>query len=771
MNTTKFSPNKFSTLLLALFLSCVTIYQIDAHEYCIDGTAKQPTPMSYCTDYDMATCCSTTRELEIESVVEDLDVDAFALCKNYMRKMLCAECDPWSAHLFDYEIGDGRRTPFLCPTYCEQFYLDCASVPFDWPDGKNFFGGNTSTIVGTFPNVSLFCAAHTPNEEFGSCYDGTVFVPESPPPPALDTPVLCVEQLDIAGSDSTCCRITSIVSAFDGTDRLFVTKQGGSIQIIDTNLGVITDTFLTIPGVETAFNEGGLIGLVFHPKYSSNGKFYVHYTCRTSVCSVDCDVSNPYSCSGRTCSGGKCSGHAQTSVIAEYQVDPLDPNAADPFSERRLLSVAQPYDNHNAGQLLFGPEDGYLYVFFGDGGSANDPFNNAQHPDSWLGKVLRIDVDGMPDPGKNYRVPFDNPFVGQRMLSEVWAEGLRNPWRCAFDPDFPIYLFCGDVGQDNVEEFDLIVKGGNYGWRKWEGSRLNIPGDPPIPSHTLPFIEFSHADLGGNPSSIGGYVYRAQTVDERFVGKYIFGDHNPAYWAATQKPSGDWDVERITLTCASDSSPCGISGKLLTFGEDHDRNLYISLHTRLLKVVEPSRCGIIPLDGLVPLLQDTYVRSGVHADTNYGSDPELVVKYAPDSDFARESYLMFNLSGLFEPQCTLHLREVVLEPYSPPFRIFVRLLDDQTWDEHVITWNDRPVSSTTEFIGPIEIIPGTVSVDVTDLVEANEALGNILLSLHLQTEPSDDTFDKMSFGSKESTMGARLACTGSSMPPSSTLGT
>jgi hypothetical protein len=296
---------------------------------------------------------------------------------------------------------------------------------------------------------------------------------------------------------------------------------------------------------------------------------------------------------------------------------------------------------------------------------------------------------------------------------------------------------------------------------------LNNGGDSTISNHILPFIEFSHADLGGNPSSIGGYVYRAESVDSRFFGKYIFGDHNPAYWAGTQTVAGDWEVERLTLTCASDSSPCGVSGKLLTFGEDEQRNLYISLHTRLLKVVEPSRCGIVPLDGLVPLLQDTYVRSGAHSDTNYGQDPELVVKHAPDSDFARESYLMFNISGLFELQCTLHLREVVLSPYSPPFRIFVRLVESQTWDENIITWNNRPDSSTEYFIGPIEIIPGTVSIDVTSLIEPNANLGNTLLSLHLQTVESDDTFDKMSFGSKESTMGARLACSTGEMPTSS----
>jgi glucose/arabinose dehydrogenase len=281
-------------------------------------------------------------------------------------------------------------------------------------------------------------------------------------------------------------------NAGDGSGVIYVVEQGGVIWSITQSNGTFSKKmFLDISRKTERSGEQGLIGLAFHPRYQDNGQFFVHYTARESG----------------------------TSMISRFTRSSVDPLVADGGSEFSILTQEQPFSNHNGGGLAFGP-DGYLYIGFGDGGSGGDPLNNSQNRRTLLGKMLRIDVDGR-EGGKNYRIPSDNPFVGSTETApEIFALGLRNPYRFSFD--FPSNrLLAGDVGQGAREEIDRIEKGKNYGWRIMEGSRCFSPEDNCDQTGLeLPLLEYGRDD---GSSVTGGYVYRGRRIPS-LIGKYVFGD-------------------------------------------------------------------------------------------------------------------------------------------------------------------------------------------------------------------------------------------------------
>ncbi len=282
-----------------------------------------------------------------------------------------------------------------------------------------------------------------------------------------------------------------VTHARDGTNRLFVVEQGGRILVLQPG-ALMPTVFLNITARVLAGGERGLLGLAFHPDYASNRRFFVYYT--------------------RPPNGA--------TVIAEYRVSVGNPNVADP-AEIVLLDMAHPFANHNGGMIEFGP-DGFLYIATGDGGSGNDPGNRAQNIDELLGKILRIDVD-MPSPPAAYSSPPDNPFFGATPgRDEIYAFGLRNPFRFSFDRQTG-ELIVGDVGQGEREEIDIIELGGNYGWRIFEGTLCtnNDPGLCGLAGLIDPIAEYSHE--GGRCSITGGYVYRG-TRGTLPLGAYVFGD-------------------------------------------------------------------------------------------------------------------------------------------------------------------------------------------------------------------------------------------------------
>ena len=298
----------------------------------------------------------------------------------------------------------------------------------------------------------------------------------------------------------------------DGTGRLFVVEQAGTIRIIEGG-SILATAFLDITGNVESGGEEGLLGLAFHPNYSSNRRFFVNYTRRVS-------------------------GQLQT-FISEFAASTGDANLADPMSERVLLTVNQPFVNHNGGQLAFGP-DGFLYIGLGDGGSGGDPFGNGQSLATLLGKILRIDVDGAFAAGKQYAIPAGNPFAVSGGLPEIWAYGLRNPWRFSFDVSTS-RLFGGDVGQGNWEEVDLIVSGANYGWNIMEGDHCYPPGTAScnMTGLTMPITEYPH-DATGGTAIIGGFVYRGSLMPA-LAGEYIFGDLSSGnVWSLTEVTPGNW---------------------------------------------------------------------------------------------------------------------------------------------------------------------------------------------------------------------------------------
>ena len=252
--------------------------------------------------------------------------------------------------------------------------------------------------------------------------------------------------------------------------------------------------FLDIqPLVHAGHSEEGLLGLAFHPRHLDNGYFYVNYT-----------AFDP-----------------RRTIIARFERDRKNPLQADPQSRLIILEIDQPYGNHNGGQIAFGP-DGYLYIAVGDGGGAGDPHGHGQNPRTLLGSILRLDVDH-PIEGKNYGIPQDNPFVGHPdgWREEIYAYGLRNPWRFSFDP-LTGQLWAGDVGQDKpYEEVDIIEKGRNYGWNIMEGNHcFRPPQNCNQMGLTKPIWEYSVED---GRSITGGFVYRGQGIPELF-GAYIYGD-------------------------------------------------------------------------------------------------------------------------------------------------------------------------------------------------------------------------------------------------------
>ena len=336
-----------------------------------------------------------------------------------------------------------------------------------------------------------------------------------------------------------------LTGAGDGTGDLYVVEQAGVIKRVHS--GAVS-TFLDIRGpVNDAGNEQGLLSVAFHPDYPANGRLFVFYT-----------------------------GAAGTLTISEFARQGAA--AADPGSEQVILEIPHPsYANHNGGLLKFGP-DGYLYIGTGDGGSGGDPSNNAQSPDVLLGKLLRIDVDG----SAPYDVPSGNPFVGRSgWRPEIWALGLRNPWRWSFDRSTGD-LFIGDVGQNAWEEIDATrhgIDGRNYGWRRMEGRHCYNASSCSKTGLTLPAVEYGHGS--GDCAVVGGYVYRGGTAILK--GGYLFGDScSGRIWAvrASSALAGSVKPTLIRDTSLSISS----------FGESDTGTLYvIDLGGSIFRVVASSR--------------------------------------------------------------------------------------------------------------------------------------------------------------------------------------
>ena len=320
-------------------------------------------------------------------------------------------------------------------------------------------------------------------------------------------------------------------NAGDASGRLFIVEKRGRILVLQNNQ-LLSQPFLDIRSeVESRGTEQGLLGLAFHPRYSRNGMFFVNYI----------DLSG-------------------NSVVARFHAS-TDPNQADPGTEVDLLHVSQPYANHNGGSLAFGP-DGFLYIGLGDGGSGGDPLRNGQNLQTLLGKILRINIDS----GDTYSIPPDNPFQAGGGLPEIWAFGLRNPWRFSFDR-LTGNLYIGDVGQDKWEELDIVpagVPGGmNFGWSIYEGMHPYQDQPSAEVAVTFPIAEYSHSE---GCSVTGGSVYRGTTLPE-WQGVYFYADYcSGTVWGLIQTGPDHWQSKVMFSTGA----------QISTFGADEAGEIYLA---------------------------------------------------------------------------------------------------------------------------------------------------------------------------------------------------
>jgi uncharacterized protein (TIGR03437 family) len=321
-----------------------------------------------------------------------------------------------------------------------------------------------------------------------------------------------------------------LTNARDGSNRLFIVERSGKIKVLQPGATATTDFIDITTKVASGGgnDERGLLGLAFHPQYSTNRRFFVNYTRRPD----------------------------NATVVSEFKASASNPNVAD-TDEKIIITISQPFGNHNGGWIDFGP-DNFLYIGMGDGGSANDPGNRAQNIDELLGKMLRIDVNTTD--GSAYASPPTNPFFGPTPgRDEIFATGLRNPWRCAFDRTTG-KLWAGDVGQGQIEEISVIENGGNYGWRVFEGTRCTNLGPAPCTAsnYVMPVVEYNHS--GGRCSVTGGYVYRGSRGTFP-AGSYIFGDFCTGeiyLWNGTAM-----------------SVPLDTTIQIASFGEDEAGELYL----------------------------------------------------------------------------------------------------------------------------------------------------------------------------------------------------
>lgn len=327
-----------------------------------------------------------------------------------------------------------------------------------------------------------------------------------------------------------------LTSPEDGTDRIFVVAQKGIIHVFPNRSDIKGATeFLNISNKVRSGGEKGLLGLAFHPDFKKNGYFYVNYT----------------------------RGSSLETVISRFKVSAADPNKADPQSEVVLLTYAQPYENHNGGKIAFG-KDGFLYIAAGDGGSGGDPGNRAQNRRELLGKILRIDVNH-PSGNLPYSIPPDNPYKGNSngYREEIYAYGMRNPWRFSFDEQTGM-LWAGDVGQNRIEEVDIIEKGGNYGWNIMEANECYNSDNCNTNGLAAPIWSYRQGSNTGH-SVTGGYVCRDKKLPQ-LEGKYIYGDYvSGNIWALSY--SGKKAVNNTLIAHLAEG--------LSSFGEDSKNNLYV----------------------------------------------------------------------------------------------------------------------------------------------------------------------------------------------------
>ncbi|XP_076834557.1 HHIP-like protein 2 [Brachyhypopomus gauderio] len=588
-------------ILILIFLT--SLRRTFSHPQCLDYQPpfKPFAHLEFCNQYEKFGCCDQKNDNLIAEkywdIMDLLGDEGYELCGNVVKDILCQECSPYAAHLYDAEdpYTPVRHLPGLCFTYCSDFHVKCHSVVKYLTDSKIL-------LESCDQDRLRFCnLINLADQDY--CYPNVVKNNDlySNLGKVVEDPKGCL-QLCLKEVANGLRNPVLMLHSGDDTHRMFVAEQLGFIWVFLRDGSRVEQPFLDMSGdvLTTPWlgDERGFLGMAFHPQYRNNGRFFIYYSILVN-------------------------GQLEKIRISEMKVSAHDMNMADPNSERMLLEIDEPAANHNGGQLLFGV-DGYLYIFTGDGGKAGDPFGkfgNSQNKSALLGKVLRIDVDGSSEDGKPYKIPPDNPFVGEPdARPEVYAYGVRNMWRCSVDRGHPVSsygrgrIFCGDVGQHRYEEIDIITKGGNYGWRAKEGFEcfdIKLCQNSSL-NDILPIYAYGH-NVG--KSVTGGYIYRG-CESPNLNGLYIFGDFMSGRLMALEE-DGSSEIWKERNVCMGDAQTCSFPGLInhhhkfiISFAEDESGELYFlatsypsttSPFGTIYKFVDPSRrappgkCRIKPL--------------------------------------------------------------------------------------------------------------------------------------------------------------------------------
>uniref|UniRef100_A0AAQ6I9Y9 HHIP-like 2 n=1 Tax=Anabas testudineus TaxID=64144 RepID=A0AAQ6I9Y9_ANATE len=585
------TPNFHEVFVTMSVMLLVLVHPVSAHPQCLDFEPpfKPQWHLEFCEQYEEFGCCDQKTDNMIAErywdIIDQLEVAGYELCTDLLKEIMCQECSPYAAHLFDAEdpYTPVRELPGLCFGYCSEFHSKCRHV-------VKYLTRNKLLQDTAERDMSTFCSMVELSDR-DYCYPDVLKNTDlnSNLGQVVEDPEGCL-QLCLTEVANSLRNPVLMLHSGDDTHRMFIAEQVGFVWVYLPDGSRLEQPFLDMSGevLTTPWlgDERGFLGMAFHPKYRDNGRFFIYYSIQVN-------------------------SELEKIRISEMKVSEHDMNMADPYSEKVILEIDEPAANHNGGQLLFGL-DGYLYIFTGDGGKAGDPFGkygNAQNKTALLGKALRIDVDGSFADGKQYRIPADNPFLGEPdARPEVFAYGVRNMWRCSVDRGDPVNrygrgrIFCGDVGQNRYEEVDIIVKGGNYGWRAKEGFEcydLKLCQNSSL-NDILPIFAYSH-HVG--KSVTGGYVYRG-CESPNLNGLYIFGDFMSGRILALEedKATGNWKERSV---CMGDTKTCSFPGLInhhhkfiISFAEDESGELYFMATTypsamspfgTIFKFMDPSR--------------------------------------------------------------------------------------------------------------------------------------------------------------------------------------
>ncbi|XP_071714391.1 HIPL1 protein-like [Rutidosis leptorrhynchoides] len=614
---------------------------------CTDSRSpfKPKTPLVFCS-YNESSCCDSIEDSNIQKQFLAINVSQPG-CASLLKSILCSKCDPFSAELFTTTAGY-TQIPVLCNStvssnssqsnqatnnFCKTVWDTCQNVsiknsPFSSliQHQPPLLANTTSKLTDIWPTSTDFCTVAGGSSSPGSvCFNGEKVSFKTNTNNTNNFPKgICLEKI---GNDS----YIDMVAHTDGSNRAFFANQKGQIWLADIpemgSGGVLnvdeSKPYLVLTD-EVHFDTGsGLMSIEIHPNFNQNGRFFASFNCDKSDrpgCAGRCACNSDVNCDPSKIEHDNVVQPCQIqTVIAEYNML----SSVSSGEARRIFTMGLPYTGHHGGHILFGPNDGYLYFMMGDGGGVGDPQNFAQNKKSLLGKVMRFDINNIPSQAEitrlslwgNYSIPKDNPYTeDDGLLPEIWALGLRNPWRCSFDSERSSYFVCADIGQNEYEEVNLITKDGNYGWRIYEGRSLFTPQETPggnTSSNSInsifPVMGYSHNELNkneGSASITGGYFYRSKT-DPCMYGSYVYADlYATAMWAGIETPtnSGNFTSNNTPFTCASNSPiQCnfvpGTSipalGYIFSFGQDNNKDIYLLTSSGVYRIVAPSHCNYV----------------------------------------------------------------------------------------------------------------------------------------------------------------------------------